>query len=290
MKFLINCTNCIVNQIFKIADILKLNDKKQKEILKKVLSYLSTADFNKCSPEIYSDCYQIMLKEVGKKDIYKDIKYNYNKSVLDLEETLLDIINNSDTPLTIALELAIAGNLLDLAIVNDFSLQTLKDLLIKIEEKQMEINHSKQLFEGLKNSNNLLYLGDNCGEIVLDKLFIKEIKKEFPQLKITYAVRGKPAVNDVLLEDGFQVKINEVATLISNGDSSLGTVLTKTDKKFNQIFNEADIIISKGQGNYESLSDIKKDNIYFLFMAKCPFVAKKIKVPNYSIICKNNTL
>lgn len=288
MKYLVNCTNCIVKQIQRSSAIANLSKDSEKEILQDVLKYLSEADLNKSSPEIYAVCYNIIQNKIGTKDLYKEIKYKYNNQLLEIENEISKIIENSQNPLKTALELAITGNLLDLAIINDFSFSKLKELFEQVDNGNFAIDNSTQLIKDLSKANTLLYLGDNCGEIVLDKLFISEIKKEFPLLKIYFAVRGKPAVNDALIDDALQVGMDRVATIINNGDCSLGTVLQRTSKEFNELFNSSDLIISKGQGNFESLSDLSNDNLYFLFMAKCPDVSNLLKVNNFSIICKKN--
>ena len=126
----------------------------------------------------------------------------------------------------------------------------------------MEIDDSHILYNDIINANTLLYLGDNCGEIVLDKLLIKRIKMINPSIDIYFAVRGDNVVNDNIEEDAYYVKMDEYAHIINNGDDSLGTVLQRTSNDFKYIYNNADIVISKGQANYESLSDEKK-NIYF---------------------------
>ena len=122
------------------------------------------------------------------------------------------------------------------------------------------------------------------GEICLDRLLLKQIKKVNPALSIYFAVRGAPVINDSIEADAYQVGIDEYATIISNGDDSLGTVLSRTSKEFNMIYNQSDIIISKGQANYESLSEAE-ENIYFLLMSKCDVIAKDIGVPSGSLIC-----
>lgn len=142
----------------------------------------------------------------------------------------------------------------------------------------------------MKSAKSILYLGDNCGEIVLDKIFIELLSKEYPTCKVYYGVRGKPIVNDVTIEDALEVKMNEVATVISNGDGALGTVLKNTSTQFKQVFQQVDIVICKGQGNYEGLLGINKENVFFLFMAKCELVAKPVGVKTMSIVCMKNRM
>lgn len=136
----------------------------------------------------------------------------------------------------------------------------------------------------IKKAKTILYLGDNCGEICLDKLLLKRIKQLNPSLKIYFGVRGKPVVNDSIESDAYEVGIDEYASIISNGDNSLGTILSRTSAQFNQIYQNCDFVIAKGQANFESLSEENK-KIYFLLMVKCDVIAKYINVPEKSLVC-----
>lgn len=285
MKFYLECTHCIISQIQRVSKLLSLDDTTEKIILQKIMKYLSTADLEKGSPEVYVDAFAILTEYLGEEDIYKQIRYDYNQKILDFEDKIDEMILSSNNPIKIALETSIAGNLLDLAIHREFSMEYLLNLISEIEKKSITIDDSKKMLEDIKKASTLLFLGDNCGEIVLDKLFIKQIKKYNPNVDIYFAVRGKPAVNDVLEADAHQVHMEDYAKIISNGDSCLGTVLTRTSTEFNKIFNSVDLIIAKGQGNFESLESEHLSNIYYLFMAKCPLVAQQVKVPELSIVC-----
>ena len=134
----------------------------------------------------------------------------------------------------------------------------------------------------------MLYLGDNCGEIVTDKIFIREIKRQFPQINCFYAVKGFAVLNDVTMSDADMINMYEVATVISNGSKAAGTVLNDVSNDFKMIFDNADVIISKGQGNFESLYPINKENLFFLLIAKCSVIAKLFNVPVMSAICMKN--
>lgn len=148
----------------------------------------------------------------------------------------------------------------------------------------MTINHIEDLKADIKTSSSLLYLGDNCGEICLDKLLLKRIKDINPDITLYFATRGAAVVNDSILEDAYQVGIDEYATIISNGDSSLGTVLSRVSEEFLEIYHKVDIVIAKGQANFESLSEEKK-NIYFLLMVKCGVISQYIGALEKSLVC-----
>lgn len=145
------------------------------------------------------------------------------------------------------------------------------------------------MYEKLKKADTLLYLGDNCGEIVFDKVFIEYLKDIFPNLKIFYGVRGRPIINDGTLEDAEMVGMREVAKVLDNGDGAPGTVIEDVREEFRRLFYGADIVIAKGQGNYETLSGTDREEVYLLFMAKCGVVAKKIGVETMSLIRMKST-
>lgn len=138
-----------------------------------------------------------------------------------------------------------------------------------IDRQKLTIDDSERLHQSLKQAKVLLYLGDNCLEICLDRLLIENIRSYCPELTIYFATRGAAVINDVTVQDAYQVGMDQYAQIISNGDDSLGTILSRTSTEFLKCYQHADMIIAKGQANYESLSEQMDSRIYFLLMAKC---------------------
>ncbi len=285
MKFELQCTACIINQVSQISKIKNLNPEEKFTLLKKVLFALEKENFNKTSPEIYGNVWKVVVDYFGGEDIYKAIRESYNKKFMSFTGVIEKAINNSKNPLRTALAAAIEGNLLDLAIERVFSVEDLLDAIDKIEHTAFALDDSKELLEKIKASQTILYIGDNCGEIVFDRLFIETIKEYYPKVEIYYVVRGQSAVNDILLSDALQVGMDQVATIVENGDSSLGTVLDRCSKELNDIYKDADIVIAKGQGNFESLSETPRDNLFYLLLTKCKLIADAFNVDEMSIIC-----
>lgn len=283
-----DCFICNINQMNKICSFLNLDQDIQTKLIKITDEYQKNCDMSKTNPEIMGDIWKKIAPIIGTDNPYKDIKSYYNKLLLSMESEINERIVNSNDKLNYALKVSIAGNLIDFAAKHTFNENTLLEMLNNISNIKLSIDDSKEMCDILSHSNRLLYLGDNCGEIVLDKCFIKVIKQFNPQLELYYGVRGKPIVNDVTIDDAIEVNMDSVATIISNDDGSLGTVLSKTSNEFQDIFNSADIVICKGQGNYEGLLGTDKENIFFLFMAKCDLVAKPINVKRMSIVCLKN--
>lgn len=285
MKFALECTNCILNQVSQVSKMKELSKDESFKLLKKVLKEIEKQDFDKTSPEVYGNVWQLITDYFDGEDIYKEIREQYNKKFMNYVDAIEDAIIKSETPLKMALAAAIEGNLLDLAITKTFSIDKLIQAIEKLESAKFGIDDSTSLLNSIKKSKKILYIGDNCGEIVFDRIFIETIKKYFPKTKIYYVVRGKSAVNDVLLSDALQVGMDEFATIVENGDSSLGTVLERCSTNLNVLYKEVDLVIAKGQGNFESLSETPRENLYYLLLSKCQLIAEAFNVDKMSIVC-----
>jgi uncharacterized protein with ATP-grasp and redox domains len=290
MELDFNCITCNINQAIKIMVLSKVDRSKKEEMMREVLEYLSSADYAKCNPEVMGGTWAIILKYIENDNPYDAIKKYYNMEVLKMEEAIGRIIENAQDKFNTALKIAISGNLIDFAAKHEFDLEMLQNKIMNIEEINLAIDHSKELYERLSTAKSVMYLGDNCGEICLDKLFIKYIKAEFPNIKVYLGVRGKAIINDVTLDDAQMVGMQEVADVIENGDGSLGTVIERVSDEFRDKFYLADVVIAKGQGNYESLSNTDKRNVFHLFMTKCEPVSNSLGVKNLSIVCVENKL
>lgn len=284
------CAKCSLALVKKVCKLKNINIKKENDILNKVKKYQESVDMSKTNPEISGEIFKLITDELDDDNPYKKIKSDYNKMVMDMYDELQLILNKSDDKYSTVLKMCITGNLIDFAAKHKFDENMLREKLINILNSNFTIDHSDKMLKKIKKSNKLLFLGDNCGEIVLDKIFIEYLSKEFPDLEIYYGVRGANVVNDVSMDDALETGMEKVAKVISNGDKSLGTVYDKISDDFKLIFNSADIIISKGQGNFESLQNDTINNIYFLFMTKCEIVADIIGVPTMSILCLENKL
>lgn len=284
MKFALECTNCIINQVNQISNMKNLGEEKFL-LLKKVLYSLEKQDYSKTSPEIYGNVYKQIVEYFKGEDIYKEIREDYNKKFMALSFEIEKAIDKSANPLKMALATAIEGNLLDLAILNTFSINDLISSIEEIENTKFKVDDSNLLLDKISKSSSILYIGDNCGEIVFDKLFIKTIKKFYPNINIYFVVRGESAVNDVLISDALQVKMDSVATIVENGDSSLGTVINRCSKELVDLYNSVDLVIAKGQGNFESLSETPRNDLYYLLLTKCHLIAEEFNVDTMSVVC-----
>ena len=274
---------CNLNQVYRVIRLLDMDELSARHLVSKVMAFLAEADYSKTNSEIMGETWKLITRETGQEDPYAEIKKRYNRMLLDEEEELRLSVKRSEDPLCGALRLAAAGNQIDFA--GSREVRFVMEEVYHRMNGTLAVDDSGQLFEDLKDAKSVLYIGDNCGEIVLDKLFIEEIRKQYPDLSVTYGVRGEPIVNDVTILDARMTGMERVAEVIENGSGALGTVLSDTSLQFRNVFEKADVIISKGQGNFESLSECTDKNIYHLMMVKCERIAGILKAPVGELIC-----
>ena len=278
MKINEKCLPCLINQVIKVANITNCSNRD--DLYHQVFEQLSKIDFNKSNPEIIGMIFELVKKHLNNEDPYQEIRQYYNNLFLQSYDDFDKKINSFKT----AIKYAIIGNIIDFSPINNQEITKIDDWFDNIDNLSLTIDHVDKLINDIKKAKTILYLGDNCGEICLDKLLLKRIKQLNPSLKIYFGVRGKPVVNDSIESDAYEVGIDEYASIISNGDNSLGTILSRTSAQFNQIYQNCDFVIAKGQANFESLSEENK-KIYFLLMVNCDVIAKYINVPEKSLVC-----
>jgi len=210
--------------------------------------------------------HSIPRKMWGIHDPYKQDKERFIKMMLDIYPRIKVWVGDN---LQRALKVAASGNAIDFATLDENRIMAELQDIGEREFKRMEYD---RFVEELENSKMLLYLADNAGETVFDKLLIEVLKLHYPQIEILYAVRGYPTINDAVYEDAVASGIDEVAKIIDSGCEAPGIILEDCNEGFRKIFRSSDIIISKGQGNFEALSEVKAP-IYFLLQIKCDPVA-----------------
>ena len=280
MKTYLDCIPCFFKQALEASRIAGASQKTQKKIFDRLSENLSRISLSSSPPEMGRVIYGLVREITSKKDPYKKIKDKSNKLALKLYDRLKHKVSRSDDRLLTAVELAIAGNIIDYGVKNSLDVNQELNKILNEEKKTLKKEDSTlfrfRLFkEVLSKAGNILYLSDNAGETVFDRILIEEIKRIDRNKKVIYAVKEKPIINDALVEDAYRCGINKIAEVISCGSDAPGTILSLCSEDFLKIYKEADMIISKGQGNFEALSRETRP-IFFLFMAKCPVVAKDV--------------
>ncbi len=206
------------------------------------------------------------------KDPFEKKKKYYNEKALSMYPELIKMVEDSEDSFEAAARVAVIGNVIDLGISTNINIEK---AIEEVFSSGFSINHINFLKNDLKSAKMLLYLGDNAGEIVFDRIFIEEIKKY--GVEVVFAVKSAPVLNDVTAVDAHGTGIDEIAKVIETGSPMIGVILKTCSDEFLKYFNEADIIISKGQGNFETLDETDA-NIYFILKAKCDVVAERLNV------------
>jgi len=280
MKTHLDCIPCFFKQALDAAQLAGASQKAKKRIVCELAKILPEFPLCASPPEMGRVIYRLVRKVTGKKDPYRKVKEKSNRLALSFYPMLKKKIRHAHDQLLMALELAIAGNIIDYGVKNSLNVnKELKKILN--EGNRLAKNGKKVLFRyaafkrALQKAKTVLFLGDNAGEVVFDKILIEEIKRLDKNKIIIYAVKEEPIINDALLQDAYRAGINQVAEVITNGLDAPGTILRLCSDEFKRIFKKSDMIISKGQGNFESLSKERRP-IFFLFMAKCAVVAKDV--------------
>ncbi|MDN5341197.1 ARMT1-like domain-containing protein [Oceanotoga sp. DSM 15011] len=290
MKASYECLNCVAkNGLNLINKVKKINDYTEEELFnayKDILKSVVDNSFYGLKPiEISLNMYDKFYELFGKRDYYENEKTNSNQIFLEMYDDLLEFCRNSKNPIKLATKLSAVGNLIDYGIKNSFG-----ELEWEIENltknREFSINDFDILDEKLKNANSLLFIHDNAGEIVLDKILIKVIKDKYPDLMIHSAVRSTPIINDATLKDTEEINLKEVSIPIESGSIYPGTILSNVNTAFKNIFDNSDVIISKGQGNFEGL-EFENGNIFYILMAKCKTIADVLGVNVGEIVLKN---
>lgn len=293
MKTYLDCIPCFFRQALEAARIAGANPMDQKKILIEVGKILPQFSLNSSPPEMARHIYQL-VKEITKiDDPFKNIKIESNKIVLGIYDELKERVRHSQDGLLTAVELAIAGNIIDYGVKNSLNINKEIEKILNVEDKN--IKRQKKTFfdyakfkQAVKSANTILYLADNAGETVFDRILIEEIKSLYKNKKIIYAVKEIPIINDALLEDARACGIDKIAEVVSSGLDTPGTIPSLCSKNFLDIYQKAEMVISKGQGNFEALSEEKR-SIFFLFMAKCPLVATNLQCQIGDIFLLHNS-
>ena len=283
MKVHLDCIPCFQRQALQALRFVIDDVEEQERILRLIIAKLESMDWATTPPEMAHVVHRTIREECGVEDPYKDIKKSYNDIVLRLYPEIKRSVEDSEEPLLTAVRLAIAGNIIDFGANPEFDLnKTISEVL----EREFAIFDYEELTIILENANTMAFLADNSGEIVFDKILLEIILDRYKIDKILFAVKGAPIINDATIDDAEYVGIDKLPGVeyIKVGIGHPGSGLERNSKEFHNILGSTDLVISKGQGNYEALSEYR--DIFFLLMAKCPVIAYDLNVNIGDIILK----
>ncbi len=279
MKVYNECIPCFARQGVDAAKAYAPDDPVlQQEILRTVLHIAAAGDYEKSPPEIAAEYFRAIVKLTGVSDPYAQAKRKSNEEVMQLLPKLRGEITGSNRPLETAVRMAIAGNIIDFGTPHGQRDNRLLDVIEHAAKSEICMDSFAAFEKRVNAAERILYLGDNCGEAVLDRLLIELL----PTDRVVFAVRGKPILNDITPVEVPQVGIDQICRVIDNGHDAPGTILHECSPEFRAVFDRADMIISKGQGNFETLQNCPRD-IFFLMKVKCEVVARETGLPLGSI-------
>lgn len=278
MRIGVDCMKCQLDRQYRLASTQN-DPKKQALFMKDVCRIIAEAPPHWPSPVFTPLFNEAFSKHFGYSDRFSDIKKRSNEYVLAIEDDLKNQISSSENPILMALKLARAGNYIDFgALGNTVNDEQLNALISEAADQPMDMNEFNRMLDELNESRSLIYLADNAGELVMDKLLISELKRAYPKLDITLSVRGYPVLNDATLDDCRQVGIDKITNVMDNGSHVAGTYIPDISDELREKLLSADVIISKGQGNFETLSGSGL-NIYYVFLCKCQLFCRLFDVP-----------
>ena len=269
MRFYAKCVSCLLDIALRKADSVKDEKLKLEYVLKIGEIFRNTDPENEAPPIVDAKIIRLRRELLQLEDDYTAIKHSFNQLLLGLYGKLKARVDAAEDPLYAAMQLSMAGNYIDFGVLRDVQEDQLLSLLDEAAEKKVNPDEYARFVEDLKKPGELIFIHDNCGEIVLDKLLIETIKRLYPEKKLVSMVRNVPVINDVTIDDAREVGLTDMVEVIDNGLPDVaGTVLHLMPEVIRSRIENAGMVLAKGQGNFETLQDHGL-NIYFLFLAKC---------------------
>ncbi len=286
MNIQTECIGCIAAQSRRVCEAIHADQALSSRITGYVDNALQHADFRQSPPVVARPLYEEMARIASKKDLYDLQKAQATVQAKEYLPFLRDVIDNSDDPFHALLKTAVVGNVIDLAAEVSFDLH---EAIASVFELPFACDDSKALHRQLERAGTLLYIGDNAGEHVFDALAIEILRKLYPSLKITYMVRGNPIINDVTMKEALEAGMDSICELCDSGVPTPGFVYDLAAPEAKKRFDEADLIIAKGMGNYECMTPLRREGICFLLKVKCSVVAASLGLEIGDIVCKLDT-
>jgi uncharacterized protein with ATP-grasp and redox domains len=277
------CVECIINQSAKVSKAIDASDELQDQLTSKVEELSKDFSFNQNPPEIASYVYDEMAKIANKTDLYDEKKQLSTQKALSFVPLLKTKLSTCQDKLLTATKIAVAGNVIDLAAEVEFDLE---DELSKVFDTDFAHDDFSKLQDKLSHAKSVVILGDNVGEHIFDFMFVEILKELYPDIEYSYFVRGKPIINDVTMDEALACGFDNLCELVDSGVDTPGFVYKRATPHAKMLFDKADLVISKGMGNYECLSPSHRGDICFLLKVKCGVVANNLNQTIGDIICK----
>ena len=277
MQTYLDCYPCVLRQALEAARMAGASHAQEREVIQRTLDILKSLPSGASPPEIGSRVHHLVRELTANNDPYQDVKLASTRKALEMLPKLRALLENSEDRLETAVRISIAGNIIDFGPNRNYDLW---GVVQRVMSQDFAINDMADLRKDLAASSSILFLGDNAGETVFDRLLIETL-----DVPVTYVVRGGPVLNDATIEDALAAGIEQVAEVVTNGARLPGTSLSKCSSDFVERFESANLILAKGMGNYETLSEVSAP-IFFLLQVKCPIIGVDVGAPDGSIVLK----
>ncbi|NOQ39677.1 MAG: DUF89 family protein [Anaerolineales bacterium] len=277
MRTFPECYDCLIQQALSAMNSAEVDQKTQAQIIKKVMNTIEKADDSLSPPELASQTNRIVRESVEIDDLYQELKSKSHHIAMEHLGNLRDLSKQGRDKLEQGLKISAAGNMVDILHAREYHLWHEVDAAIR----QELLGGSVEAFrKRITESPYLLYLADNVGETIFDRVFIETL-----DIPVIYAVKGGAIINDATLEDALAAGIDQVAKIIETGSRGPGTILNQCSEEFQNLFEKSDVILAKGQANYETL-DSQGDKVFFLLRVKCPIISREIMYSIGSMVLK----
>lgn len=274
MNINVDCLSCTVNKMQSLFDQFTNVPDQKMLFMKRVYLMAASADEAESAPGLSGKMLRLLKEYIPSSDPYAELKTKYNHRLLTMETDLMTRISDEQAPLLLAIKYAMIGNFIDFGAMDEVDDDILHQLIDQASQKNIETKTYHEFTRQLEKANKLVYLGDNAGEIVLDKLLVRTLKERYPKLDMTFVVRGAPVFNDITKKDALEVGMDKLVQVIDNGSDIPGTDLNQISLEAREIIEAADIVLAKGQGNFESLAGCGL-NIFYLFLCKCDLFTQR---------------
>jgi hypothetical protein len=282
MRTYFDCIPCFVRQTLDAVRFVTDDEAIQAEVLRKVLRAVSEMDMRMAPPVMGQQIHRLIRELTGRHDPYRRVKDHFNRLAMDLYPDLKARVERSSDPLEAAVRVAIAGNVIDFGIGASLSESALRKTIERAMTDPL-CGSVDGLRRAAPEARDILFLADNAGELVFDRVLIETVSTE----KVTVVVKGQPIINDATIEDARAAGLTDRVAVIDNGSNAPGTLLETCSGAFRKRFDEADLVIAKGQANYETLSESRRE-VFFLLMAKCPVIARDLECEQGALIVRRS--
>lgn len=270
MRARVDCLPCVLKQILATVSRVSTDEWFQARAMAMMMGRIAELDLERSPAELTHDALTQLRSVIGASDPFAEDKRTYNSMMLTVLPQLRRMVKSSERPLGLAAKLAVAGNVIDLGILSEFDVQA---ELRAAADRPLAVDHTTELETALKSASTVMYILDNAGEAAVDRVFIEQMQG----LDVTCVVRRSPVLNDATRADAEEVGLDKLSTIVDPGAEMLGVVPALSSPEFRKLFREADVVIAKGQANYETLDECER-GVFFLLKAKCPVVAGVLSV------------